>query len=66
MQSENCGFFMWHDEAMTERGREVINMLKLENKILLAKNRRLKSNYYDMVSSRDAEKKIVELWLEVQ
>ena len=39
LQNKNCGFFLWHDEAMTQRGKEVINMLKLENKVLLAENK---------------------------
>ena len=51
---------------MTERGREVINMLKFKNKVLLVENRILKSNCNDMVSGRDVEKEIAELWLEIQ
>ncbi|XP_057803710.1 uncharacterized protein LOC131019043 [Salvia miltiorrhiza] len=30
-KTQNCGFFDWYDEPMSERAREVINGLKKEN-----------------------------------
>lgn len=42
LQGNSYGFFQWHDEAMNARSRDIINQLKIENKILKIENRQLK------------------------
>ncbi|XP_057801455.1 uncharacterized protein LOC131016752 [Salvia miltiorrhiza] len=52
---KNCGFFVWYDEPMCERAREVINYLKNENMKLLR-------IYQRSASPLDVENEIDNLW----
>ena len=65
----SCGYFQWHDEPTYFRMRDLINVLKRENNMLLEENQRMKlmggrlRNGVQEASDFDAE--ITELWCEL-
>ena len=42
VEQNECDYFDWYDEEMCEKGKEVINELKVERKVLLQENYALK------------------------
>ncbi|XVE70504.1 hypothetical protein DITRI_Ditri10aG0077700 [Diplodiscus trichospermus] len=64
-QVKICGFFEWHNEALTDRAKELLNDMKMERKILLAENIRWKEISGGMVTGCDFENEIAQLWSEL-
>ena len=47
---------------MCERGREVVNMLKIEKRVLLTENKKLKATGRGVVAVSEVKREIEELW----
>ncbi|EEF30110.1 conserved hypothetical protein [Ricinus communis] len=65
-KSLGCGYFEWYDDALSARVNEIINDLKLENKVLLAENKQLKAMDKGVASDLELDNKIGNIWREIK